>query len=125
MCWTAAAYRTLAWRGTDGTLWSHMISAIAEFYPQLEQVDRRTDLREKSLHVSADGFTWLPAPSPGAYSREELLHLYYLMALTRAMDLEIFKMSRKGLAFGKHCSCHGNEATTIGAMMALQDGDWA
>src|SRR5688572_25042078 len=102
-----------------------MISAIADFYPEIEQVDPYTDLTHKSLHVSSSGLAWLKAPALETYSREALLHLYYLMSLTRGTDVEIFKMSRKGLAYGKHCSCRGNEATAIGAVMALKDGDWA
>src|SRR5262245_563454 len=102
-----------------------MISTIAEYYPEIQQIDPRKDLQGKSLRVSTAGVSWLNAPDIAAYSREELLRLYYLMALTRATDQEITKMSRKGLAYGKHCPCRGNEATAIGAATALADGDWA
>jgi 2-oxoisovalerate dehydrogenase E1 component len=100
-------------------------SAVADGFAELEAIDVFRDLRLKSLHVSSAGFSWLKPPAIATYSRNELLHLYYLMSLTRATDVEIFKMSRKGLAYGKHCSCRGNEATAIGAMTALKDGDWA
>src|SRR5215831_13445761 len=102
-----------------------MISTVPESYSDLERIDVSRDLQHRSLSVSADGAAWLDAPDMGAYTRDELLHLYYLMDLTRATDEEITKMSRKGLAYGKHCSCRGNEATAVGAAMALNDGDWA
>src|SRR5690242_2412514 len=102
-----------------------MISTVTDSYAELEKIDVSKDLRQKSLHVSAEGLSWLTTPAATTYTREELLHFYYLMELTRATDQEITKMSRKGLAYGKHCTCRGNEATAIGAAMALNEGDWA
>lgn len=101
-----------------------MISTLADIYQELEHVDVARDLDQKSLHVSTSGFAWIPAPLLDGYSKPELLQLYYFMSLTRATDLEIVKMSRKGLALGKHLPCTGNEATAVGATAALQQGDW-
>jgi len=102
-----------------------MISTLADIYSELEQVDVTRDLDQKSLHVSASGLTWVPAPALDGYSKDQLLQLYYYMSLTRATDIEIVKMSRKGIALGKHLPCTGNEATAVGATAALEQGDWA
>lgn len=102
-----------------------MLSSLADIYQELEQIDVARDLDQKSLHVSTRGLTWVPAPVLDGFSKEELLRLYYYMALTRATDIEIVKMSRKGLALGKHLPCTGNEATAVGATAALKAGDWA
>ena len=102
-----------------------MISPFADIYTELEQVDVTRDLDQKSLHVSAAGLSWVPAPTLDGISKEQLLQLYYFMSLTRATDVEIVKMSRKGIALGKHLPCTGNEATAVGATAALEQGDWA
>ena len=102
-----------------------MISSLAGIYQELEQTDVTRDLDQKSLHVSSAGLSWVPAPVLDGYSKDQLLSLYYYMALTRGTDLEIVKMSRKGIALGKHLPCTGNEATAVGATAALQPGDWA
>ena len=47
------------------------------------------------------------------------------MVLTRATDREITKLSRKGLAMGKHLMCTGNEASAVGSAFALREDDWA
>src|SRR5262245_25920365 len=97
-----------------------MISTLSDIYQELEHIDVTRDLDQKSLHVSTGGLSWLPAPALDGYPKAELLQLYYFMSLTRATDLEIIKMSRKGLALGKHLPCTGNEATAVGATAALQ-----
>ena len=101
-----------------------MISTLTDIYSELEQIDVARDLDQKSLHVSPSGLSWVPVPTLGGYSKEHLLQLYYFMSLTRATDIEIVKMSRKGIALGKHLSCAGNEATAVGATMALAKDDW-
>ena len=101
-----------------------MISNLADIYQELEDVDLTRDLDERSLHVSPAGLSWVPAPAIDGYSSSELLQLYYHMRLTRETDLEVAKMSRKGLAPGKQLVCTGNEATAVGATAALKDGDW-
>jgi 2-oxoisovalerate dehydrogenase E1 component len=101
-----------------------MLSTIADIYQELERVDVSRDLDLKSLHVSTAGLAWVPAPLLDGYAQKELLELYYFMSLTRATDLEIIKMSRKGLAVGKHLPCGGNEATAVGATCALRTTDW-
>jgi 2-oxoisovalerate dehydrogenase E1 component len=101
-----------------------MISTLADIYSELEQIDVARDLDQKSLHVSPSGLSWVPVPTLDGYSKEHLLQLYYFMCLTRATDIEIVKMSRKGIALGKHLPCAGNEATAVGATMALAKDDW-
>ena len=102
-----------------------MLSSLADIYQELEQIDVTRDLDQKSLHVTTSGLSWVPAPVLDSYSKDQLLQLYYFMSLTRATDLEIVKMSRKGLALGKHLPCTGNEATAVGATAALAPDDWA
>src|SRR5262245_12503973 len=102
-----------------------MISTLADLYQELEQIDVTRDLEQKSLHVSTSGLSWVPVPVADGYSRDQLLNFYYYMTLTRATDTEIVKMSRKGIALGKHLPCPGNEATAVGATAALREGDWA
>lgn len=101
-----------------------MLSTLADIYQELGQIDVSRDLDQKSLHVSTSGLSWIPAPLLDGYSKTDLLQLYYFMSLTRATDLELVKMSRKGLAPGKHLPCTGNEATAVGATAALQPTDW-
>jgi 2-oxoisovalerate dehydrogenase E1 component len=101
-----------------------MLSTLADLYQELGHIDVARDLDQKSLHVSPTELSWVPAPVLDGYSKTELLQLYYFMSLTRATDLELVKMSRKGLALGKHLPCTGNEATAVGATAALRPGDW-
>ncbi len=101
-----------------------MISALSDVYQELEQLDVARDLEQKSLYVSTRGLEWISVPVADGFSKAELLNLYYYMVLTRATDLEIFKMSRKGIALGKHLPSAGNEATAVGATSALRDTDW-
>ena len=100
-------------------------SALSDIYTELEQVDVTRDLDQKSLHISTSGLLWNPAPVIDNFSKEQLLEFYYYMSLTRATDIEIVKMARKGIALGKHLPCTGNEATAVGATSALKSGDWA
>ena len=90
----------------------------------LEQLDLIQDLDHRALHVTADRLSWERVRDDG-FSRNQMLDLYYYMKLTRAVDQEIVKLSRKGLAFGKHLMCTGNEAAAVGASYALQEEDWA
>ena len=100
-------------------------STLSDIYTELEQVDVTRDLNQKSLHISTSGLLWKPAPVLDNFSKEQLLEFYYYMSLTRAADIEILKMSRKGIALGKHLPCTGNEATAVGATSALKSDDWA
>ena len=102
-----------------------MIDNLADIYPELDDVDLTRDLNQRSLHVSPTGLSWIPTPVIADYTRADLLQLYYFLKLTRAVDIEIIKMARKGLAPGKQLACTGNEATAVGATAALQKGDWA
>ena len=91
---------------------------------ELEQVDVLKDLDDKSLKISANGAVWDAAPTPENFEPAQLLNLYYQMALTRAVDDEIVKLSRKGMAFGKHLRGTGNEAVAVGAAAAVRPDDW-
>jgi 2-oxoisovalerate dehydrogenase E1 component len=97
-------------------------SAVGSFR-DLTSLDLAHDLDGRVLQVSADGVSWQPN-RPCELPIERLLELYYYMALTRAVDREIVKLSRKGLAFGKHLMCTGNEASAVGASFALEPADW-
>ena len=57
------------------------------------------DLEGRVLQVTSDGISWRPCGAPNL-SLDRLLELYYYMRLTRAVDREIVKLLRKGLAFG-------------------------
>src|SRR5258706_459681 len=81
------------------------------------------DLEGRLLRVTVDGISWESARLPDVPT-ERYLEFYYHMALTRAVDGEIVKLSRKGLAFGKHLMCTGNEASAVGATHALAQEDW-
>jgi 2-oxoisovalerate dehydrogenase E1 component len=89
----------------------------------LEGLRLEREVQTRCLRIAADGITWEPVPA-ASLDAARLLDLYYYMALTRAVDREIVKLSRKGLAFGKHLMCTGNEATAVGATYALKPHDW-
>lgn len=97
-----------------------------EDYDILTSVDPIKDLDNKSIHISSSGIDWIPAPPLESIglSPPQLLNLYFYMALTRKVDEEIVKFFRKGLAFGKHLSSIGNEATAVGAVSALKKEEW-
>ena len=97
-------------------------SALAS-YRDLENVDLVRDLDGRSLHVTADGFSWHEV-RPSNLSASHLVDLYYYMALTREVDREIAKMLRKGLALGKHLMCTGHEAIAVGACAAMRPEEW-
>jgi 2-oxoisovalerate dehydrogenase E1 component len=101
-----------------------MSTTLVDVYRDIEEVDPIHDLEHRSIHLNAEGVSWLHAPTLDDFTRAQLLQFYYHMALTRAVDLEIVKLSRKGLAFGKHLMCTGNEATAVGAAAAAQRTDW-
>jgi 2-oxoisovalerate dehydrogenase E1 component len=99
------------------------IISLADIYHELENIELTRDLNQRSLHVSSAGLSWITAPTMED-SQADFLQLYYFMSLTRAADLEIAKMSRKALAAGKQLASTGNEATSVGAAAALEEGDW-
>lgn len=55
--------------------------------------------------------------------RDELLNLYYLMTLTRALEDHLRDLHRAGRLIGGLYSARGLEATTVGAACALAAGD--
>ena len=89
----------------------------------LAHLDFFRDLKGRVLHVTSEGPSWEPRPVPDL-SAPRLLELYHHMVLTRGVDREIVKLTRKAIAFGKHLMCTGNEATAVGATYALRDADW-
>lgn len=58
-----------------------------------------------------------------ALSREQLLHFYKMMVLTRTLDDRALKLQRAG-RIGFYVSCLGQEASAVGAAGALQKDDW-
>src|SRR5258705_10295005 len=97
--------------------------SLVSWLRDLNDLDLTRDLESRALRVTVDGISWeslrlLDVPD------ERYLAFYYHMALTRAVDREIVKLSRKGLAFGKHLMCTGNEASAVGATHALAHEDW-
>jgi 2-oxoisovalerate dehydrogenase E1 component len=101
-----------------------MEGVVVNSFRDLEDLDLAKDLDGRVLQVTIDGVIWHTRRSSDL-STERLLKLYYFMVLTRAVDREIVKLSRKGLAFGKHLMCTGNEASAVGAAFALDRVDWA
>ena len=53
----------------------------------------------------------------------DLLQIYYFMRLTRAMEDRIHTLFLQGRIVGGVYTAQGHEATTVGAAMALRDGD--
>ena len=103
-----------------------MERSFEEDYRALTSINPVTDLNTSSVHISSAGINRIPAPLPESLglSPPQFLELYYYMALMRRVDREILNMSRKGMAFGKHLSGIGNEATAVGASYALNKDDW-
>src|ERR1700730_8557357 len=93
-------------------------------YESMENINLARDLMEKRLHVTAEGIEWEQISRFDDLTKSQLLDFYYYMILTRLTDKEIVKLSRKGLAFGKHLMCTGNEASAVGATHALAHEDW-
>jgi TPP-dependent pyruvate/acetoin dehydrogenase alpha subunit len=56
--------------------------------------------------------------------RENLLQIYYLMRLTRAMEDRTRNLFLQGRVVGGVYTAQGHEATTVGAAMTLRDGDF-
>jgi pyruvate/2-oxoglutarate/acetoin dehydrogenase E1 component/TPP-dependent pyruvate/acetoin dehydrogenase alpha subunit len=100
------------------------VSTVARTLRDLQSIDFTRDLLRRTIRITSDGVSIVAAPE-SRLSSSELLELFYYMTLTRAVDLEIVKLSRKGLAFGKHLMCTGNEASAVGATYALHPDDWA
>src|SRR5258708_4119946 len=96
---------------------------LVSWLRDLNDLDLTRDLEGRSLRVTVDGISW-ESPRLPEMPAERYLEFYYHMALTRAVDREIVKLSRKGLAFGKHLMCTGNEASAVGATHALAQEDW-
>src|SRR5215469_7857204 len=56
--------------------------------------------------------------------RADLLQIYYLMRLTRAMEDRTRTLFLQGRVVGGVYTAQGHEATTVGAAMLLRDGDF-
>ena len=100
------------------------LTSRADVWREADQVRVPDDLETRSLQISSAGVSWRAAPHVGDFPKPVLLKLYRDMALTRGADTEIVKFLRKGLAFGKHLMCTGNEATAVGAASAARPSDW-
>jgi 2-oxoisovalerate dehydrogenase E1 component len=98
-------------------------STLVSWLRDLNDLDLTRDLDGRSLRVTVDGISW-ESPRLLDVPAERYLEFYYHMGLTRAVDREIVKLSRQGLAFGKHLMCTGNEASAVGATHALAQEDW-
>src|SRR5258708_25577917 len=96
---------------------------LVSWLRDLNDLDLTRDLEGRSLRVTVDGISW-ESPRVLDLPAERYLEFYYHMGLTRAVDREIVKLSRQGLAFGKHLMCTGNEASAVGATHALAREDW-
>lgn len=104
-----------------------MKDTFEERYIELLNINPIKDLEEKSVHISSKGIDWISTPriESAGLNPLQMLDLYYYMALVRRVDQELAKLSRQGIAFGKHLSSTGNEATAIGASYAANKDDWA
>ncbi len=100
-----------------------MNQSVLDTFRELADVDVTTALDGNVLRITSEGLSWSEVDSRG-FTARDFLDLYYYMALTRAVDREIVKLSRKGFAFGKHLMCTGNEATAVGAAYALCPDEW-
>ena len=99
-------------------------SPLADVWREVDQIRVPDDLEYRSLQLSSSGVAWHETPHIEDVPRAVALKLYRDMALTRTTDREILKFLRKGLAYGKHLMCTGNEATAVGAASALRPTDW-
>ncbi len=93
-------------------------------FSELSNLDYVKDLPGRSLLITTDGFEWRNTKALESYPRDLLLTFYYWIALTRGVDTEMVKLSRKGLALGKILRCIGNEASAVGAAYALRQDEW-
>jgi 2-oxoisovalerate dehydrogenase E1 component len=98
-------------------------TTVVSTYRDLADLDIARDLDGHVLRVTSGGLSY-ERRAPSDFTTDQLLQFYYHLALTRAVDREIVKLSRKGLGLGKHLMCTGNEATAVGATQALSPGDW-
>ncbi|MFA6470031.1 MAG: thiamine pyrophosphate-dependent dehydrogenase E1 component subunit alpha [Bacteroidota bacterium] len=57
-------------------------------------------------------------------TKEQYLHLYYFMLLTRAFEEAILKLYRQGKIVGGAYTGNGNEATAVGSAFALETKDY-
>ena len=101
-----------------------MIAEAVQPFEILASLDRTHDLKGRRLKITLSGVKWEDGPQICGYSKDELLRFYYYLTLTRAVDLELVKLNRKGLALGKQLRCLGNEASAIGATLALKQDEW-
>lgn len=103
-----------------------MKSTFEERYGELLNINPARDLEKRSAYISSRGIDWINAPriESTGLNPSQILDLYYYMALVRRVDQELAKLSRQGIAFGKHLPSTGNEATAIGASYAMNKGDW-
>ena len=93
-------------------------------FSDLSELDYLRDLPGRSLHISSEGYEWRDTQALETYPKRLLLDFFYWIVLTRGVDLEMVKLSRKGLALGKVLRCVGNEASAVGAAYGLREDEW-
>jgi|SRR5579875_27892 pyruvate dehydrogenase E1 component alpha subunit len=80
----------------------------------------RPQVKDKVLQVA--GFQ-KEREMRGEPSKEELIHIYRVMLLTRLFDTKSLNMQRQG-RIGFYVPCTGQEASQIGSAFALRRDDW-
>ncbi|MCL4518310.1 MAG: thiamine pyrophosphate-dependent dehydrogenase E1 component subunit alpha [Thaumarchaeota archaeon] len=81
----------------------------------------KSNVPSKMLQIlKPDGTPCAMEPS---ISNEQLLEAYRNMVFTRLLDDKIVALQRQG-RMGTYVSCAGQEATQIGAVLALEEKDW-
>src|SRR5262250_154682 len=76
-------------------------TTVVSAYRDLADLDIARDLDGHVVRVTSAGLSY-ERRAPCDFTANQLLEFYYHLALTRAVDREIVKLSRKGLALGKH-----------------------
>jgi TPP-dependent pyruvate/acetoin dehydrogenase alpha subunit len=60
-----------------------------------------------------------PVPAPGGFTRDQLLQLYYYMALIRALEEQLVALYRQSKLYGGLFRSLGREADAVGSAYAL------
>lgn len=76
------------------------------------------------LRIIGNGKEIPDAPIPDGLSEKDLVELFRWMVLLRTFDERAVALQRQG-RLGTYAMYWGEEATHVGALYALEDGDWA
>lgn len=91
---------------------------------ELERLDYFRDLQDRHLTLNGLRIAWRPkSPNALDLTREDLLRLYYFMALGRAFEERIGELFRQGLVPGTAFFGRGNEALSVGSVYPLRAED--